>query len=715
MKRTNLPYIPAIILSILTAACSDAPQIPAEELYVRSFVKEFGVPAKSHTWSMASPVEAKISLGGHTNGTATFYTDAPGAPGCAILAQSTVSGGRSSARFDIPQGTEHVYAKITLSDGTAAGRGPAHTETGTTRRGETASRAGPCPVTAAPLEYKVKRLADENLEAMKPYVTEHSKTWEDIQAEHNIPPFQKVEVSVPRLYALNNFDYSRRTPEFTNLDIIPVIFSYINDEGEQKAGLFNNPSDYNFNDHDDNVTYYFFKNKILDPDVTFSVRETGRVDLDLMWRTPQSEMYWGYYYYKPEDEAALYADPKRFFEEVPKYVMFRRNSVDPEHGMSGDNGMLQFKYCEKWSMHPNLYNPSQNHDGEHEWTDWQNLTSDLCKTLANNIGKFRPSIMRSTRISLVYFGEDGEGESSYEFPAGTRIGFFYGSVQEDEKFYFGKSAMNYYLFHHKNYTMSGYPIDQIAPNYRGIYAAKFRFNGSTYIGFELGDGDNDLNDMVFRIHNTWPPEQDLTPDDLPKPEPKEWILACEDLGNNDDYDFNDVVLKLSHVDGTDELNVTPLACGGVLNSYVYFGGRGIEHMWGEIHDLLGVPRGAMAGVGLGYQDIDFSKVETRTFKVPENWLASESFSDFTIFTENEGATHVNEGVWIEAISAPGGEHELSAPQMLLLPAEWRWPIERRHITHAYPMFTGWVGKPGENSGWTTGTEGEHHRYSRIDR
>ena len=202
--------------------------------------------------------------------------------------------------------------------------------------------------------------------------------------------------------------------------------------------------------------------------------------------------------------------------------MFRRNSVDPEHGMSGDNGMLQFKYCEKWSMHPNLYNPSQNHDGEHEWTDWQNLTSDLCKTLANNIGKFRPSIMRSTRISLVYFGEDGEGESSYEFPAGTRIGFFYGSVQEDEKFYFGKSAMNYYLFHHKNYTMSGYPIDQIAPNYRGIYAAKFRFNGSTYIGFELGDGDNDLNDMVFRIHNTWPPEQDLTPDDLPKPEPKEW-------------------------------------------------------------------------------------------------------------------------------------------------------------------------------------------------
>lgn len=79
MKRTNLPYIPAIILSILTAACSDAPQIPAEELYVRSFVKEFGVPAKSHTWSMASPVEAKISLGGHTNGTATFYTDAPGA------------------------------------------------------------------------------------------------------------------------------------------------------------------------------------------------------------------------------------------------------------------------------------------------------------------------------------------------------------------------------------------------------------------------------------------------------------------------------------------------------------------------------------------------------------------------------------------------------------------------------------------------------------
>lgn len=619
---------------------------------------------------MASPVEAKISLGGHTNGTVTFYTDAPGAPGCMILARTELTSTLQTLRFDAPEGAQQVYATIARPDGTNIYSGLVNIAGGKASIGSADSRAGACPVTAEPLDYSVNRQADVNLEAMKPYVTDHSKTWEDLQAEQGITPLNKVEVTVPRLYALKNLDYSRRTPEFTNLDIIPIVFSYINEDGVEKAGIFNNQSDLNLNDHDDNVTHYYYKNKILDPDVTFSVRETGRVGLDLMWRTPEGEMYWGYYYYKPEDEEALYADPKKFFEEVPKYVMFRRNSVDPEHGMSGDNALMQYKYCEKWSSHPDRYNPNQNHEGDHVMTaDWLNLTASECKTIANQVKRFRPCVIRSTRISLVYFGENGEGESSYEFPEGTRIGFFYGSVDDKDKFYFGNAAMNYYLFHRIVYSMSGFPIESVTPDYRGVFAAKFRYNGSNYIGFEEGGGDNDLNDVVFRVHNTWPPEHDLTPEDLPLPKPKEWILACEDLGNNDDYDFNDVVLKLSHIDGTDELNVTPLACGGVLNSYVYFGGRDTDNLWGEIHDLLGVRRGTMAGVGLGHQDIDFSKVETRTFRVPENWLASESFSDFKIFTENEGATHINEGVWIEAVSAPGGAHEVSAPQMLLLPAE----------------------------------------------
>ncbi len=43
------------------------------------------------------------------------------------------------------------------------------------------------------------------------------------------------------------------------------------------------------------------------------------------------------------------------------------------------------------------------------------------------------------------------------------------------------------------------------------------------------------------------PETDITPDDLPRPDSKEWIITCEDLGSFDDYDFNDVVLKVAFV------------------------------------------------------------------------------------------------------------------------------------------------------------------------
>ena len=216
------------------------------------------------------------------------------------------------------------------------------------------------------------------------------------------PIDNKIEVSVPRLYSLNNFDYSQRTPEFSNLDIVPVVHTYINDEGEEKRGVFGNQSDASEYGKDDNVTHYFFKQEILDPDVTMTVREEGDVTMDLMWRTMEGDTYWGYYYYSPEEEAELYADPKRFFDEVPKYVVFRRNEIEPEHSLSGNNGLMQFRYCNQWSSHPDKYNPNMNHEGDHVFGDWENLESTRAKTINTQIKQFRPAQFRSTRIRLVY-------------------------------------------------------------------------------------------------------------------------------------------------------------------------------------------------------------------------------------------------------------------------------------------------------------------------
>ena len=107
------------VVAVATAACTDeAPSLSADELYLRGFIKEFGVPAKDHTWSMAEPVTAEVALSPSIDGTARFYTDSPNAPGSSILAAVAVNGGRASMRFDIEAGTKCLYARVERHDGT---------------------------------------------------------------------------------------------------------------------------------------------------------------------------------------------------------------------------------------------------------------------------------------------------------------------------------------------------------------------------------------------------------------------------------------------------------------------------------------------------------------------------------------------------------------------------------------------------------------------
>ena len=58
---------------------------------------------------------------------------------------------------------------------------------------------------------------------------------------------------------------------------------------------------------------------------------------------------------------------------------------------------------------------------------------------------------------------------------------------------------------------------------------------------------------------------------LENAEPAAWILAGEDLGGGFDIDYNDVVVKVVRLAGEDKVRVTPLAAGGTLASYLFFG------------------------------------------------------------------------------------------------------------------------------------------------
>ena len=86
----RIGYSALLALSALAfGSCADtAPEIPQEELYLRGFIRQFGVPDAERSWSMAKPIKATVNLRSKTDGIARIYTDSPNTPGCGCLPQS---------------------------------------------------------------------------------------------------------------------------------------------------------------------------------------------------------------------------------------------------------------------------------------------------------------------------------------------------------------------------------------------------------------------------------------------------------------------------------------------------------------------------------------------------------------------------------------------------------------------------------------------------
>ena len=223
-------------------------------------------------------------------------------------------------------------------------------------------------------------------------------------------------------------------------------------------------------------------------------------------------------------------------------------------------------------------------------------------------------------------------------------------------------------------------------------SAVYKYNGVNIISFEdwggqftvkngvpsaPGDNSIDWNDIAFAINadfQTPPP-----PVEEEQEEGESWIIACEDLGDTDDYDFNDVVFKVSHVSGQTTATVTPLAAGGTLETFIIHNDKYI----GETHQLLG----ASASTSGNYPMINTSKITAsatpKTVTVDADFSIAESMGGFGILVKGKNDSNSTEAT---VITAPTSG---KAPQMICVPATWAWPTERTKIQDAYPDFANW--------------------------
>ncbi len=166
------------------------------------------------------------------------------------------------------------------------------------------------------------------------------------------------------------------------------------------------------------------------------------------------------------------------------------------------------------------------------------------------------------------------------------------------------------------------------------------------------------------------------------------IYAFEDLGSVGDYDFNDVVFKVSHLRGSGEADVELLAAGGTLKVAVKYDN---EILWGEVHEAFGATTATMINTGKG---TGTKAPPIRTITVPADARFEEL--NFSIVVTN--ATDETKTSIVVSKPTTGG-----APQCLCIPAIWKWPRENVSIVEAYNneghAFGGWAEDTSQAKDW----------------
>ena len=167
-------------------------------------------------------------------------------------------------------------------------------------------------------------------------------------------------------------------------------------------------------------------------------------------------------------------------------------------------------------------------------------------------------------------------------------------------------------------------------------------------------------------------------------EPEVYSYAFEDQIYNGDYDMNDVVLKVSYhavrdsrgritAIETNKLDVKMVAAGATFNINAYIGTTDIFGK--EIHAQFGVNAGVMVNTGNGSQT---KPVQSTTVNAPSNWNGNFDNLDVWIWV-NKGS-----GLQSETKIRFFTEKEKKVPYAIMIPSNWRWPLERTCITEAYP-------------------------------
>ncbi len=191
---------------------------------------------------------------------------------------------------------------------------------------------------------------------------------------------------------------------------------------------------------------------------------------------------------------------------------------------------------------------------------------------------------------------------------------------------------------------------------------------------------------------------------IPDPDPTMYYYyAFEDLGTTDDFDFNDIVIRVSTPDDNNTCSVELLAAGGTMPTIVTYNGTALR---GEVHELFEVSTTTMVNTG-GTQK---SFVSLGTITVAEGANLADLPFGITVTGNNGQVTKVTRN----AVESKG-----KAPMVIVAngytggdnAGKWFWATERTRISDAYTSFGNWAHDGSSNIDWYVNyTEGKVYTY-----
>lgn len=278
---------------------------------------------------------------------------------------------------------------------------------------------------------------------------------------------------------------------------------------------------------------------------------------------------------------------------------------------------------------------------------------------------------------LGYESLTGEWEHVNNFNVSTRaIQYVYNAGTENWTY---RSSFDD-RYHNDLYTIQWLSFDVNGHHYEGWYvgmdyeAIVIEGEGQERVGSVHADGY--FNDWIVKV----------TPG-LRKDKSKTSRIMCEDLGNTDDFDFNDVVFDVSYE--TEEIwwpehtkttyaIIVLQAAGGTLPIYVGVNPSVKENEIYEAHKLL--------GASSSKEPINVGEVKSAV-AIYRIEVESTNPNDIPIYVMN-GANKAESSI---SLLPESGKGSSLAPQKICIPGtDTEWLLEMHQIENGYKNFDLWV-------------------------